>query len=306
MSAREAWFDGQLDLDPDTLIFVDQTGASTKMARRIESRDDRNARPRYPAAIGHAQLQMAAVDNAASVTSLLLKAKLVSSKLGLAGSEMAQWIAHELDGYVGSVAALPSYRVIAAEPLAINPMRGEIPVQLSDDSPDVLRRALFELHFTNSISEIEALIARGNVSNLRVPLDSELQQIVNELTTHKMPLRYRFGPGQLTAVVEAVRSRTLTWALDLEAGGVVGADHQFTLNEKAAAVSITNNFSNNNIGNVGDVKHGGQVINNQTMSNTIAVDKVAACLPRAASAIDSGFAGRFAERHCCTCSHTRC
>jgi transposase len=34
LSAREAWFEDQLDLDPETLIFVDETGASTKMARR--------------------------------------------------------------------------------------------------------------------------------------------------------------------------------------------------------------------------------------------------------------------------------
>jgi transposase len=32
-AAREAWFDGQLDLDPAKLIFIDETGASTKMAR---------------------------------------------------------------------------------------------------------------------------------------------------------------------------------------------------------------------------------------------------------------------------------
>ena len=30
---RSAWFDGQLDLDPEKLIFIDETGASTKMAR---------------------------------------------------------------------------------------------------------------------------------------------------------------------------------------------------------------------------------------------------------------------------------
>jgi transposase len=30
---RRAWFDGQLDLDPTRLIFVDETSASTKMAR---------------------------------------------------------------------------------------------------------------------------------------------------------------------------------------------------------------------------------------------------------------------------------
>jgi transposase len=31
---RQAWFDGQLDLDPEHLVFIDETGASTKMARR--------------------------------------------------------------------------------------------------------------------------------------------------------------------------------------------------------------------------------------------------------------------------------
>src|SRR6476660_5490634 len=31
---REAWFDGQLDLDPARLVFIDETWASTNMARR--------------------------------------------------------------------------------------------------------------------------------------------------------------------------------------------------------------------------------------------------------------------------------
>ncbi|ESZ05501.1 hypothetical protein X735_32175 [Mesorhizobium sp. L2C085B000] len=30
---RRAWFDGQLDVDPERLIFIDETPASTKMAR---------------------------------------------------------------------------------------------------------------------------------------------------------------------------------------------------------------------------------------------------------------------------------
>lgn len=32
-AARQAWFDGQLDLCPEKLVFIDETGASTKMAR---------------------------------------------------------------------------------------------------------------------------------------------------------------------------------------------------------------------------------------------------------------------------------
>jgi len=33
LAKRQDWFDSQLDLDPDKLIFIDETGASTKMAR---------------------------------------------------------------------------------------------------------------------------------------------------------------------------------------------------------------------------------------------------------------------------------
>jgi transposase len=31
--AREAWFEGQLDLDPTRIVFIDETAANTKMAR---------------------------------------------------------------------------------------------------------------------------------------------------------------------------------------------------------------------------------------------------------------------------------
>jgi transposase len=34
-AAREAWFEGQLDLDPLTLVFIDETAISTNMARRF-------------------------------------------------------------------------------------------------------------------------------------------------------------------------------------------------------------------------------------------------------------------------------
>jgi len=49
-AAREAWFEGQLDLDPAKLIFIDETGASTKMAR-LRGRAKRGQRRR--AAVSH-------------------------------------------------------------------------------------------------------------------------------------------------------------------------------------------------------------------------------------------------------------
>jgi len=49
---RQAWFDGQLDLDPERLVFIDETGASTKMARR-HGRAPRGQRLRSSVPHGH-------------------------------------------------------------------------------------------------------------------------------------------------------------------------------------------------------------------------------------------------------------
>jgi transposase len=52
MMRREAWFEGQLDLDPNALVFIDETGASTKMARR-HGRAPRGERLRASVPHGH-------------------------------------------------------------------------------------------------------------------------------------------------------------------------------------------------------------------------------------------------------------
>jgi len=49
---RQAWFDAQPDLDPKRLVFIDETGTSTKMARRC-GRSPRGERCRAPVPHGH-------------------------------------------------------------------------------------------------------------------------------------------------------------------------------------------------------------------------------------------------------------
>lgn len=51
-AAREDWFEGQLDLDPERLVFIDETGASTKMTR-IRGRAKRGQRCRAAIPHGH-------------------------------------------------------------------------------------------------------------------------------------------------------------------------------------------------------------------------------------------------------------
>lgn len=49
---REAWFDTQPDLDPEKLVFIDETGASTKMAR-LRGRAPNGERCRASVPHGH-------------------------------------------------------------------------------------------------------------------------------------------------------------------------------------------------------------------------------------------------------------
>jgi transposase len=51
-ASREAWFEGQLDLDPQKLVFIDETSISTSMARRF-GWAPRGERCRAPIPFGH-------------------------------------------------------------------------------------------------------------------------------------------------------------------------------------------------------------------------------------------------------------
>jgi transposase len=53
---RQDWFDGQTELDPDRLIFIDETGANTKMVR-LRGRSTKGERCRAPILHGHCRTQ---------------------------------------------------------------------------------------------------------------------------------------------------------------------------------------------------------------------------------------------------------
>ncbi len=52
MEAREAWFEAQLDLDPERMVFMDETAAATNMERRY-GRAPRGERCRIAVPHGH-------------------------------------------------------------------------------------------------------------------------------------------------------------------------------------------------------------------------------------------------------------
>ena len=42
-AAREAWFEGQLDLDPTRIVFIDETAANTQLSRLSATKRARDA-----------------------------------------------------------------------------------------------------------------------------------------------------------------------------------------------------------------------------------------------------------------------
>ncbi len=52
MRRRQTWFDTQIESEPERLVFIDETGASTKMAR-LYGRSPRGERCRAPVPHGH-------------------------------------------------------------------------------------------------------------------------------------------------------------------------------------------------------------------------------------------------------------
>ncbi|MCP5395325.1 MAG: hypothetical protein H6918_01075 [Sphingomonadaceae bacterium] len=77
------------------------------------------------------ELQKECLDESASITSILRKARLIATKLGL--DDLTDWIVQETDGYKCSPNELPSHRKGAGQPKFFNPYNGWRPIQTSDD-----------------------------------------------------------------------------------------------------------------------------------------------------------------------------
>ena len=71
-AARAAWLDGQLALDPDSLVFIDETAAATNMVRPY-GRSPRGERCRICVPHGH--------DKTTTVTAALRTSGLVATTL---------------------------------------------------------------------------------------------------------------------------------------------------------------------------------------------------------------------------------
>ncbi|MGL6448470.1 hypothetical protein [Aeromonas hydrophila] len=166
--------------------------------------------------------------NPAVKTPDLLRKAMVAARL-LKQPEWATWIGYELQGYPNDI-ELPPYRVIRCELKARNPFRGLIPIIISHPE---YAEAVSTCRIGQSISGLEdAAIPGKNVSFALSP--EMMAMLMQDLNLDMEPMRV-VGGNQLRALIDAVRNKLLTWALDLNEAGIQGDGMSFTPQEQQQA-----------------------------------------------------------------------
>lgn len=182
------------------------------------------------------QLQSDCLNPKVTTLEVLRKALVVARKLSVPDFE--RWIRSELEGY-DHTGTVPAYRQIGGELQGFHPMAGWKPIQFPD--PETTRKAS-TVHLFQPISELEDLVSGDtDGKSLKSPLHPKLQQQIQQDTGFDVVSVVKMSPSALRSVIEQVRTAVLNWCLDLEKAGVIGAGMSFSVTEKEAAATITNN-----------------------------------------------------------------
>ncbi|EMH0544358.1 hypothetical protein ABUL17_07590 [Enterobacter hormaechei] len=210
------------------------------------------------------QLQAEAIDDSSSISGLLMKAKLVASKLGL--EDLTEWIEFELGGYP-SRAEVPPYRRFSNQPQAFNPYVGWIPISFGD-TPDNLLYEFTTIYVQESIANVEKHVADSGRLEIRMPEMLREMLYAGSTAPANFKVSWRFSAVSLSSILSTVRGRILNWSLDLEKQGILGEGVTFSLRERELAGMVFKNDFNgaviNNNGVLGSST--GDVAQENTMS----------------------------------------
>lgn len=186
------------------------------------------------------QLQAEAVDDSSSISGLLMKAKLVASKLGL--NDITEWIDFELNGYP-SRAETPTYRRFSCRPQAFNPYVGWIPIDLGG-IPEKILYEFTTVYLQESISNVEKHVADSGRLEVQMPHTLTEMLYMGHDSDSRFKISWRFSAFALSGVLTTVKGKILSWSLDLEQQGILGEGVNFSLREKEiASMVFKNDFS---------------------------------------------------------------
>ncbi|ENM5727944.1 hypothetical protein V4V56_003970 [Vibrio mimicus] len=209
------------------------------------------------------EIQADAMNEKVSIQSLLRKAYVVTTKLGIEASK--QWIQAELNGY--EEGDVPKYRQIKGALRGFNPVNGWIPVHIPDDEIDNL---LSVFHFRQSIGEVEETLKKFS-DGFSINFTGQQLSSIQDVMQCNYQFCLKFSGTSLFPIVDAVRNSVLEWSLKLEQEGILGEGISFSSEEVKKANMSTNINIQNFQGVLGDVK-GSELTQKLDMSITQSYD----------------------------------
>ncbi len=212
------------------------------------------------------ELQRDVLTPTVSVTNLLLKAKVIASKLKL--DDMLAWIESELNGYDSTEKDLPAYRIVSGQLRALNPVRGWQTIIIEDKK---VHELVSKKGVIQPIGEVENLVKEGKVDgSYYLPLGPEARNTIAKAIDFETEINFFTQHSELKGIIDGVRNAVLSWSLKLEDMGIVGHDLDFTEEDKEKASSPQVQYTINNIENFSGT------IGNATNTNSTFVANISA------------------------------
>lgn len=180
--------------------------------------------------------------------SQLLRAAAITAKR-LEQDESARWIDHELTGYP-KPDDVPSYRQVGCQLWYSDGWRnGPIEVRIHEDmDPDRTISNLMEsMGLVQSIPELELWVQRAQDGHIHRRLPKEIVDYlrIGLPQGDRATLSHVVQAFAIERIFEAVRTKVMQWALDLEAAGVKPGKASYSPSEQQYASSIVLNIQHN-------------------------------------------------------------
>jgi len=203
------------------------------------------------------QLQALAMDEATAVPELLRRALVIAVKLGL--DDVETWIKHELHGYQG-VPQVPPYRKLQSRLQGWDREIGWVPVHTAN--PDK-QKLLETVPVAQSVDQLVNLLAQDK-DTFEMPYSAHQRAALKEHFGIRSPIElFRIvSRSQFAGILGEVRTRILSWTLELERQGILGEEFSFsTVERQKAAMAPSIHIGGNFQGVLGDVS--GSTLNQQ-------------------------------------------
>ncbi|CEM57818.1 hypothetical protein ABFU56_08875 [Xanthomonas campestris pv. campestris] len=185
------------------------------------------------------EIQSDAIRRDVSLSELLRKALVVSKKLEVADSG---WIEAELNGYVNTAFDdLPAYRQVHGDLKVWNPMRGAMPLSMPGDWADKLSA----VPLNESAAELEGMISNVKDGSMRSFFPAAIRDGLMSKMSIPLEPYVVFSSTRIVGALDIIRNKVLTWAIELEAAGVLGDGLSFSREEIQAAQSVSYTTVNN-------------------------------------------------------------